>query len=98
MLKHVHGPQLFRSSLEPNHTKNISFLKTKWKGDNLCMDNVVDYFSSFGKCEPMDWSSAGGQNTVPLAFQDDQAVVAIRSRLTYAVKDDRGRVITVSVV
>ena len=27
MLKNVDGPQLFRSFLEPNHRKSISFLK-----------------------------------------------------------------------
>ena len=69
----------------------------KWKGDSLCMDNVVDHFSRFGECEPLDWSCIDGQNTVPLHFQDDRSVATIRSSLTYAVKDDKGRDITVSV-
>ena len=72
-------------------------ITVKWHGDNLCMDNVVDYFSKFGHCEPLDWSSVDGQNRVPLHFRENRAAAAVRSCLTYAVRDDRGRVIHVSI-
>ena len=72
-------------------------IAVRWRGDSLCMDNVVEFFGRFGGCEPLDWSNANGENRVPLHFRDHRAAAAIRSCLTYTVRDDRGKEINVSI-
>ena len=96
-LRHIDSDQELNSLCSgPVNEQPTCIIAAKWRGDHLCMDNVVDYFSTYGKCEPLDWSVVDGQNVVPLLFQDERAAVATLSPSTHKIQDDKGRMISVS--
>lgn len=59
----------------------------KWKGDELSMDDITNYFEVFGVCEPLDWfDDSDGFNNVPLRFQKESAAEAVRKAGRHIVR------------
>ena len=67
-----------------------------WEGDVLCMDNIIDHFSGFGKCTPEDWSELHGLNVVQVRFESADDAASVCQRSLHSVANDRGRKIIVT--
>ena len=73
-------------------------ISAKWKGDDLSMDELLDHFEQFGKCDPLDWLNEGSLNRVPVLFTNIRDMEAALEAPIHNVISNRGKKISVTVL